>query len=98
LTLANGQVSAAARNGSLESDPSIIIFALDREQTGSMESVVERSVVALTEWIQISSESIRQQLGDLRYDSDVRPEGLKVDLVRGYTIKVDGTLREDTPE
>jgi len=52
----------------------------------------------LIEWIQISSESVRQQLGDLRNDGDVRPESLKVDLVRVHAVEVDGTLREDTPE
>ena len=63
-----------------------------------MESVVESGVIVLSEWIQISSESIRQQLGDLRDDGDVRPECFEIDLVRGYAVEVDGTLCEDTPE
>ena len=98
MTLANREVSAAAGNCSIESDPSFIIFVLDGEQASSTESIVECGVVVLIERIQISPEGIRQQLGDLRDDGDIRSEGLQVDLLRVHAVKVDGALREDTPK
>ena len=97
LTLANRQVSTTAGNGSIESDPSFIILALDGEQAGSTKGIVERGVVVLIERIRVPAPSERatQQLRNLRDDRDFRPQSVQVYLARQSTIVKNISFGED---
>ena len=56
LTLANGEVAAATRDGAVERDAAFVGFVLQREEAGGTQRVVERRVVVLGERVQVLAE------------------------------------------
>ena len=89
LMLPDRKVSSPARNRGLQRDPPLFILALDREQTG---------IVRLTERIQVPSDRVARQLRDLRYDRDIRPQSVQVDLARRNSIIANVPFNEDASE
>lgn len=60
--MANGEVAAAAGDLAVERDAAFVVFALEGEEAGGAERVVEDGVVVLPEGVEILAEGTAQEL------------------------------------
>ena len=63
LALADRQVAATARDLGVERDAALVVFALEGEEAGGAERVVEDGVVVLPEGVEILAEGTAEELG-----------------------------------
>lgn len=62
LSLADGQIAPTTSHGTIERDHTLVAFILYREETGGTEGGVQRRVVKLVEWIEVTTEGAAQEL------------------------------------
>ena len=61
--MADGEVRATTGDLAVERDAGLVPLALEAEEAGGAERVVEESVVVLAEGIQVLAEGAAEQLG-----------------------------------